>query len=132
MLGHLGLNVADLDAAERYYGELAPLVGLEQYLRLGDRLAYRPAGGKPGTHLFLYRAPGGTAYDRNAPGLQHLAFMVRTRGAVRAVHDLAVARGDRVLHPPREFEQYPPPYYATFWLDPHGFKLEAVCHHDRD
>jgi catechol 2,3-dioxygenase-like lactoylglutathione lyase family enzyme len=22
--------------------------------------------------------------------------------------------------------------YATFWLDPHGFKLEAVCHHDRD
>lgn len=28
--------------------------------------------------------------------------------------------------------QYPPPYFATFWLDPFGFLLEAVCHHDRD
>ncbi len=23
-------------------------------------------------------------------------------------------------------------YYATFWLDPFGIKLEAVCHYDRD
>jgi hypothetical protein len=25
-----------------------------------------------------------------------------------------------------------PPYCATFWLDPWGNKLEAVCHYDRD
>jgi hypothetical protein len=28
--------------------------------------------------------------------------------------------------------QYPQPYFAMFWLDPWGFMLEAVCHHDRD
>ena len=32
---------------------------------------------------------------------------------------------------PQHFPEYPPPYYATFWLDPFGFMLEAVCHHDR-
>lgn len=37
-----------------------------------------------------------------------------------------------VIHPPRHFPQYPGHYYATFWLDPFGIKLEAVCHHDRD
>jgi hypothetical protein len=51
---------------------------------------------------------------------------------VRAVHAHAVASGDDVLHPPREFPEYPAPYFATFWLDPFGLMLEAVCHHDRD
>ncbi len=38
----------------------------------------------------------------------------------------------RVLHEPPHFPQYPQPYFATFWLDPFGFMLEAVCHHDRE
>ena len=38
----------------------------------------------------------------------------------------------RVLHEPQHFPQYPQPYLATFWLDPFGFMLEAVCHHDRE
>jgi hypothetical protein len=57
--------------------------------------------------------------------------MVPTRAAVDAVHAHVVANGGAVLHPPQEWPQYPPPYWATFWRDPHGFVLEAVCHHDR-
>jgi len=59
-----------------------------------------------------------------------LSFMVPTRSRVREVHALACRRGDEILDPARHFPQYPQPYFATFWLDPHGFKLEAVCHHD--
>lgn len=130
MLGHLGVNVSDLAAAKTYYDELVPLVGFEEFFSAEDRFAYRPANGKPGTFLFFYEAARPGAYDREVVGLQHIAFMVRTRSHVHAVHELAVRRGDTVLHPPQEFPQYPPPYYATFWLDPHGFKLEAVCHRD--
>ena len=65
-----------------------------------------------------------------------MAFMVRTRSAVNTVHtvvaELAARSGGRVLHAPQVFPQYPQPYFATFWLDPWGFMLEAVCHHDRD
>lgn len=32
----------------------------------------------------------------------------------------------------QHFPQYPGHYYATFWSDPFGIKLEAVCHYDRD
>ena len=46
--------------------------------------------------------------------------------------ELAPQFGGRVLHQPREFAEYPQPYFATFWLDPWGVLLEAVCHHDRD
>ena len=72
------------------------------------------------------------AYSRHSTGLQHLAFSVRTRSAVRDVFQHVLDSGDEVIHEPREFPEYPPPYYATFWLDPFAIMLEAVCHYDRD
>jgi catechol 2,3-dioxygenase-like lactoylglutathione lyase family enzyme len=136
VLGHVGLNVPELDAARRYYSAVMPLAGFEVFLDAEDEFAYRPAGGKPGTYLFFYPSAEQSEYSRRQTGLQHLAFMVRTRSAVRAVHaaaaELAAQFGGQVLHEPQVFPQYPQPYFATFWLDPWGFMLEAVCHHDRD
>lgn len=131
MLGHLGVNVPDLPAARRYYDALMPLVGFEPFLAADDEFAYRPAGGKPGTYLFFYPATSPAEYSSQRTGLQHLAFMVRRRAAVRAVHDHVIAIGGTVIDPPGHFPQYPGHYYATFWYDPFGLKLEAVCHHDR-
>jgi catechol 2,3-dioxygenase-like lactoylglutathione lyase family enzyme len=132
MLGHIGINVPDLAAAKAYFDRLLPLLGFEAFVSAADQHAYRPAGGKPGTYLFLYPALDDGDYSRDRTGLQHMAFIVRTRSDVRAVHDFVRGLGNTVLHEPQEFPQYPPPYYATFWLDPFGFMLEAVCHHDRD
>jgi catechol 2,3-dioxygenase-like lactoylglutathione lyase family enzyme len=132
MLGHLGINVPDLAAAKRYYDRLMPEVGFEEFLSADDQFAYRPAGGKPGTYLFFYPATEDSSYSRHAAGLQHLAFVVKTRSAVRAVHRLVTDMGDEVLYEPQNFPQYPPPYFATFWLDPFGLMLEAVCHYERD
>jgi catechol 2,3-dioxygenase-like lactoylglutathione lyase family enzyme len=130
-IGHLGLNVRDLAVARAYYDRLMPAVEFEPFLSDADQIAYRPAGGKAGTYLFLYPALAGGDYSRDRAGLQHLAFIVRTRSAVDRIHDLVRELGSTVLHEPRNFPEYPPPYYATFWLDPDGFMLEAVCHHDR-
>jgi catechol 2,3-dioxygenase-like lactoylglutathione lyase family enzyme len=132
MLGHLGLNVPDLAAAKAYYDELMPLLGFTEFVSSADQFAYLPAGGKRGTYLFFYPSQQAGDFSRHQPGLQHLAFIVPDRSSVRAVHDHVRGRGDEVLHEPQHFPQYPPPYYATFWLDPFGFMLEAVCHHDRD
>ncbi|GAA5082388.1 VOC family protein [Nocardia iowensis] len=126
-LGHLGINVADLTTARAYYDELMPLLDYEPHLQDDTQFAYRPALGKVGTYLFFYPAesPG---YARTRPGLQHLAFMLRTRAAVDRVHSWAAAHGAEIVHSPQEFPQYPPPYYATFWTGPDGVLLEAVCH----
>jgi catechol 2,3-dioxygenase-like lactoylglutathione lyase family enzyme len=136
VLGHVGINVPDLAAARRYYGAIMPRVGFERYLDADDEFAYRPLAGKPGTYLFFYPSAEQSRYSRHQTGLQHLAFMVWTRSAVRAVHsavaELAAWFGGRVLHEPQMFPQYPQPYFATFCLDPWGVMLEAVCHQDRD
>ena len=131
MLGHLGLNVADLGAARRYWAVLMPMLGFEPFLDDADQIAYRPADGKHGTYVFIYGALDGRPYSPDAVGLQHLAFMVRTRQAVHDVYRAALELGSEAVHEPQVFPQYPQPYFAAFWRDPAGFTIEAVCHHDR-
>jgi catechol 2,3-dioxygenase-like lactoylglutathione lyase family enzyme len=131
MLGHLGINVPDLAAARRYYAELMPALDFVPFVDGDDQFAYMPADGKRGTFLFFYPATEAGAPSRHRSGLQHLAFMVPTRRAVHDAHALAGLLGSETVHPPQEWPQYPPPYFAAFWLDPFGIMLEAVCHHDR-
>ena len=133
MIGHVGVNVPDLARARTYYAAIMSLVGFEVFLDAADQVAYRPVDAKPGTYLFLYPAADGQAgFSETRPGLQHLAFMVPRRRDVRHIHRTVTEMGGAVLHAPRDFAEYPQPYFATFWRDPWGLKLEAVCHHDRD
>jgi catechol 2,3-dioxygenase-like lactoylglutathione lyase family enzyme len=132
MLGHIGINVPDLATARSYYAALMPLFDFEPFFDTADEFAYMPAAGKRGTFLFFYSATGAAPYSRANPGLQHLAFMVPTRRRVSEAHAAALSLGSREMHAPQEWPQYPPPYFAAFWLDPFGFMLEAVCHYDRD
>ena len=132
VLGHLGVNVPDLEAAKAYYDRVMPALGFETFLAGSDEFAYRPQDGKVGTYLFFYPSLDRGEYSRRRTGLQHLAFIVPTRSRVRAVSVLVQSLGSDVVHEPQPFPQYGPSYYATFWLDPFGFMLEAVCHHDRD
>jgi catechol 2,3-dioxygenase-like lactoylglutathione lyase family enzyme len=127
-LGHLGLNVLDLPRAKEYYDAVMPLLSYEPFLSGPDEFAYKPAWGKVGTYVFFYRSLHSGEYSRDRTGLQHLGFMVSSRDAVEAVHRAVIALGSDVLHEPREFPEYHPGYYATFWLDPFGQMLEAVCH----
>jgi catechol 2,3-dioxygenase-like lactoylglutathione lyase family enzyme len=132
VLGHIGVNVPDLERARSYYAEIMPLLDFEPFVNDDDQFAYRPAENKRGTYLFVYPSQQESAFSRHSTGLQHLAFMVPTRRSVRHVHECVIALGSEVLHAPREFPEYAPPYYATFWLDPFAIMLEAVCHYDQD
>jgi catechol 2,3-dioxygenase-like lactoylglutathione lyase family enzyme len=127
-LGHVGVNVPDLVGAKEYYDRLMPLLGYETFLSAPNEFAYKPAGGKVGTYIFFYPSRDDAEYSRHRTGLQHLAFVVKSRDLVQEVHGAALALGSEVVHEPREFPQYHPGYYATFWLDPYGQMLEAVCH----
>lgn len=128
-IGHLGLNVYDLTAAKAYYDALMPQVSFEPFIADDRQFSYCPAGGKIGTTLFFYQAES-RGYDRRNEGLQHLAFMVKTRQEVHDVFAWAVEQGGTVIRDPQELPQYHHGYYAAFWQDPNGFLLEVVCHRD--
>ena len=124
-LDHVGINIPDGALARDYFDALMPLVGFKPFYAGEDWFSYAPARGQ-GTQLFFYSARDKGAYSRHQPGLQHLCFLVDSRREVQAAHAWARNRGDEVLHEPRTFPEYHADYYATFWLDPHGFKLEVV------
>jgi catechol 2,3-dioxygenase-like lactoylglutathione lyase family enzyme len=128
-IDHIGIGVLDLAAAKRYYDELMPILGLAQWFPTTPDgiFNYGPDGAR-GPQLFFYQALEEGPYSRHRTGLQHLAFMVETRDAVRRAHEFARAQGNEIVHEPRNFPEYGDHHYATFWLDPHGIMLEAVSY----
>ena len=82
--------------------------------------------------LPLYPTLEDGEYSRHRTGLQHLSFFVPTRADVHRVHEWAVGRGHEIVHEPRLFPEYNERFYATFFLDLHGFMLEAVTYEDPD
>lgn len=127
-IDHIGIGVPDLVAAKRYYDELMPILGLKMWFptTADGSFNFGPDGAR-GPQIFFYRALEPNGHSTQGTGLQHLAFMVATRAIVREAHQWAVSQNAEILNEPREFPEYGE-HYATFWLDPHGFKIEAVCH----
>jgi len=69
------------------------------------------------------RAPG--EYDRYRVGLHHIAFEVESRAVVDERHAWLRSAGAEIESPPQEYA-YLPGYYAVFFYDPDGIKLELV------
>ena len=131
-IDHIGIGVPDLAAAKQYYDQLMPILGLKAWFPTTEsgEFNYGPDGAR-GTQVFFYQSLEPTDHSRHAVGLQHLCFLVASRAIVRAAHEWVVARGDEVIHAPREFPEYGE-HYATYFLDPHGFMLEVFCHLPED
>jgi glyoxylase I family protein len=66
------------------------------------------------------------AHDRYSCGLHHLAWVAQSRDDVDRLHELLVVIGATVLDPPADYPQYREGYYALFFADPDGLKLEFV------
>lgn len=69
-------------------------------------------------------------YDRYEPGPHHLAFHAASDEVVDRVHDAICEIGGEVLDAPAEYSGQPgygEQYYAVFFADPDGVKLE-VCY----
>jgi catechol 2,3-dioxygenase-like lactoylglutathione lyase family enzyme len=122
---HLDLTVSDLARSTAFYDRVLPLLGFRRTADCPDGPLWQGAYTEIG--LQRARGPRGQApHDRYAPGLHHLAFDAPTRADVDRVHGELVRLDVPVLDPPAEYPQYAPGYYAVFFADPDGMKLEYV------
>ena len=67
----------------------------------------------------------GPPYDRYALGVHHVAFAASSREEVDACAERLREAGAQIESEPREYD-YAPGYYAVFFRDPDGIKLEVV------
>ena len=133
---HLDLVVSDFDRSLAFYrGLLGPL----GYVREG------PIVGERGEHVvYLGHIDGASAiglrqkqsnahpapYERYAVGMHHVAFRAPSRGTVDERAAWLREQGADIESGPGEYD-YIPGYYAVFFHDPDGLKLEIV-HHPED
>ncbi|MEJ3749236.1 VOC family protein [Actinomycetes bacterium KLBMP 9797] len=124
MFDHVGVQVADVEAALAFYLKAFAPLGLREVMRFPhDDSFVVGMSGPDGVPQFWLSAAAGTETRE-----LHLAFRAPDRAAVDAVHTAAVAAGVEVLHAPREWPEYHPGYYAVFLRDLDGHNVEAVCH----
>jgi catechol 2,3-dioxygenase-like lactoylglutathione lyase family enzyme len=112
MIDHISLQVDDVDTAMAWYSAFLAPLGIAAVADFGDVVGYGPAGGAPVFWIGKATDPGGRQ--------THVAFTAADRATVDAVHRVAVDLGREILHPPKEWPQYHPGYYAVFVRDPDG------------
>ena len=127
---HLDLVVTDLERSLGFYrGLLAPL-GFTRASEIqgerGERVVY--LGGTGGASVSLRERQSDahpTPYERYAVGIHHLAFAAESRERVEERARWLGEAGATIESGPEEYE-YEPGYYAVFFYDPDGIKLEIV------
>jgi len=133
-LGHVDLVCRDLDRSLAFYAAVFGPLGLEAPFLVegerGEQIHYLrfPAAGSGS--IGLRQAQSDQEFELYAPGFHHLSLAVETAADVDAVHAAVVNAGGEVLDAPRLWPQYHPDYYATFFLDPDGFRLEVAASKD--
>jgi catechol 2,3-dioxygenase-like lactoylglutathione lyase family enzyme len=118
---HVFVNVTDVGRAREFYGWLMPLLGYPGVSDYGGIIGWYGDGGS----FWLKQAAAVEPFSKDRVGLAEIAFRAERREQVDALARELTARGARILDPPREYD-YTPGYYAVFFTDPDGIKLELV------
>jgi catechol 2,3-dioxygenase-like lactoylglutathione lyase family enzyme len=124
---HIDLTVRDVAASAPFYEALLGFLGYtrvkqEAALHVWDLIRDGQAIGG----FALRVAHSDRPHDRYTAGLHHLAFHAADRADVDRAHRLMKERGATILDPPAAYPQYGAGYYAVFFADPDGLKLEVV------
>lgn len=124
---HFDFTVSDVDAARPVYDLLLTHMGYRETRRKDDGTTewglgkglFPSVGILPAKEEFR-----SLPHNRYAPGLHHAAWRADSPEDVDALHQKLVDAGVTILDPP-DFH-YGEHYYAVFFTDPDGLKLEYV------
>ena len=123
---HVDLVVSSVERSLPFYRDLLGPLGFHRISEVegerGETIWYF-AG--PGSSIGIRKAQGIGGMDRYRIGLHHLAFEAVSRAVVDERYDWLIGAGAEIETPPREYA-YSPGYYAVFFYDPDGIKLEIV------
>ena len=129
---HVDLVVSSVERSLPFYRDLLGPLGFHRIGEVeGERGETIWYFGGPGSSVGLRQAPDSPevqrigGIDRYRLGLHHLAFEAVSRAVVDERHAWLVGTRAEVETPPREYA-YSPDYYAVFFYDPDGIKLEIV------
>jgi catechol 2,3-dioxygenase-like lactoylglutathione lyase family enzyme len=122
-IDHLVLSVGDFARSKEFYGKLLDFLGFKLKHEYDDM-----AGWSNGETLFWIAAADAEGkkrkYRKGDIGFHHYAFELASRKDVDALGSFLEKNDMTVVDPPGEY--YGRNYYAVYFTDPDGMKLEGM------
>jgi catechol 2,3-dioxygenase-like lactoylglutathione lyase family enzyme len=122
-IDHLVLSVGDFARSKAFYSKLLGFLGFRLKHQYPDM-----AGWSNGKTLFWIAAADAKGrrrkYRKGDIGFHHYAFELASRKAVDELGAFLIKNKVNVVDPPGEY--YGEDYYAVYFTDPDGMKLEGM------
>ena len=122
-IDHLVLSVGNFARSKEFYDKLLRFLGFKLKYEFADM-----AGWSNGKTLFWIAAADAQGrkrkYRKGDIGFHHYAFELASRDDVDQLGAFLEKNGMTILDPPREY--YDRNYYAVYFTDPDGMKLEGM------
>ncbi len=126
-IDHLVIRVSDYEKSKAFYGRLFAFLGFEVSDEYADTIGW--TNGKTRFWIGPADAEGRKRKHRAGDiGFHHYAFELRSRKDVDALQQFLEAEGVTIVDPA---DEYYDDYYAVFFLDPDGLKLEGMKYGER-
>jgi catechol 2,3-dioxygenase-like lactoylglutathione lyase family enzyme len=118
-IDHISIRVGDYEKSKAFYGRLFEFLGFEISDEYPNTIGW--TNGK--TRFWIAPAEGRKKHRIGDVGLHHYAFELRNRKDVDALQAFLKDERVRIVDPADEYYE---DYYAVFFLDPDGIKLEGM------
>ena len=123
---HIDLVVSSIERSLPFYRELLAPLGYHRIQEVegerGETIWYLSGAG---VAIGLREAQSEGKHDRYSVGVHHIAFEAWSRAVVDDRAGWLAGQGAEIESGPQEYA-YQPGYYAVFFYDPDGIKLEIV------
>jgi catechol 2,3-dioxygenase-like lactoylglutathione lyase family enzyme len=116
---HISVRVSDFAKSKAFYAKLFTFLGFKVLDEMADAIGW--TNGK--TRYWIAPAEGRKKHRIGDVGLHHYAFELRNRKDVDALQAFLKDERVRIVDPA---DEYYDDYYAVFFLDPDGIKLEGM------
>ena len=127
-IDHLVLSVGDFARSKAFYRKLLGFLGFTLKYEYAEM-----AGWSNGKTLFWISAADARGrkhkYRKGDIGFHHYAFELSSRNDVDALGDFLAENKMMIVDPPGEY--YDECYYAVYFTDPDGMKLEGMVYKPR-
>jgi len=118
-IDHISIRVSNYEKSKAFYGRLFEFLGFEISDEYPNTIGW--TNGK--TRYWIASAEGRKKHRIGDVGLHHYAFELRNRKDVDALQAFLKDQRVRIVDPA---DEYYDDYYAVFFLDPDGIKLEGM------
>jgi catechol 2,3-dioxygenase-like lactoylglutathione lyase family enzyme len=118
-IDHISIRVSNYEKSKAFYGRLFEFLGFEISDEYPSTIGW--TNGK--TRYWIAPAEGRKKHQIGDVGLHHYAFELRNRKDVDALQSFLKEQRVRIVDPADEYYE---DYYAVFFLDPDGIKLEGM------